>query len=363
MNIIDWDTTTLASSEHRAHIAHAAYHFNEMLQKEKHLTFLENLSGDVYHLQFSVHTKTSLISFTQRIQRRLSELATDFRIQSFTDFSLLENADLLCIVSDQSFVADAWTETDRVLNVLYCGRLSHIEAVRDQENLFSDAHSPPIVQWHYAQKDYTRSANLTIAPPKTIHNEFYPFLNQSVDSYIDDYMASDNDVLVLLGETGTGKTSLIRHMIWRHRLRTSFTFDEKLLQADEFFATFISDSKTRLLVVEDADLMLTSRERDGNNLMAKFLNLGDGLMKGNLPKKIVFVANLMDAGRIDPALLRPGRCFACTQFRPLSYKEANAAAEMAGLSKPKLAKEYTLAELFATTTGVKIQSSRVGFVN
>jgi len=71
----------------------------------------------------------------------------------------------------------------------------------------------------------------------------------------------------------------------------------------------------------------------------------------------------MDAGRIDPALLRPGRCFACTQFRPLNYLEANAAAEIAGLPKPKYAKNYTLAELFATTVGLKIQSSRVGFVS
>ncbi len=107
--------------------------------------------------------------------------------------------------------------------------------------------------------------------------------------------------------------------------------------------------------------MLSSRER-GNDLMARLLNLADGLI--SLPKrKIVFSTNLPSLDSVDEALLRPGRCFAAVNFRKLDAAEAERAAASIGRQKTFGPGSYTLAQALGSQHGQHAQAvRRVGFV-
>jgi ATP-dependent 26S proteasome regulatory subunit len=100
-----------------------------------------------------------------------------------------------------------------------------------------------------------------------------------------------------------------------------------------------------IMIIEDADTILMSREDNGNKLMSRFLNVADGLIK--LPnKKLIFTTNISDFTKVDPALLRPGRCFGVMHTRLMNLVEAQAAAKAANMPIPMEKREYSLAEIF-----------------
>jgi hypothetical protein len=176
------------------------------------------------------------------------------------------------------------------------------------------------VEWVYSDSD---SVSLPIKT-KPIINSAYPKINEkfgSVKSFIDEYVESDASILIFIGPPGTGKTSLIKHIIAKSTLSTPamVTYDPALMVTDQFFAKYMASSHN-FLVIEDADAILAARE-GGNSLMQRFLNLGDGLVTTNR-KKIIFSTNLPHIGDIDPALLRPGRCFAVVEFDALTISQS-----------------------------------------
>jgi hypothetical protein len=188
---------------------------------------------------------------------------------------------------------------------------------------------------------------------------FYPWVEDGLSAYFDRFAASDDVVLVLLGEPGTGKTSFIRHLLWHLRWNCAVTYDEQLLRKDDLFVNFITNNEDQVMVVEDADVFLTSRERDHNDMMARFLNVSDGLYKTWRVKKLIFTGNITQASNIDQALLREGRCFDCLMFRPLRFAEAVQAAQAAEIAVPTEQRDHTLAQLFARKQRQK--TARIGF--
>ena len=107
-----------------------------------------------------------------------------------------------------------------------------------------------------------------------------------------------------------------------------------------------------MLIVEDADVLLTDRERDRNSIMSKFLNVSDGIVKMD-SKKMIFTTNITQLNSVDDALLRKGRCYAAVEFRRLTVREARAAGEAAGLGNIDYSSkdDWSLAELFNVEEG------------
>jgi hypothetical protein len=231
---------------------------------------------------------------------------------------------------------------------------------------FSGERQAQIKWWYTGDHGETTYKTIFLEPLSTrLEVEFYPDLKLpntrgSVHprKYLKSYLESDAAILMVAGAPGTGKTTLLRHLICDFNLAAHVVYDEKLMNTDKVFQSFLFESRSDVLVIEDADTILTDREHSGNKLMSRFLNVSDGLIK--LPnKRVVFTTNISDFGRVDPALIRPGRCFDTLRTRPLNLQEAQAVAKAAQLGIPSDRHEYTLAELFNNAQGPAIR--KVGF--
>lgn len=191
--------------------------------------------------------------------------------------------------------------------------------------------------------------------------EMYPWLNgESLESYYQRYMESSASIMILYGPPGTGKTSFIRGLLSSTESSANVTYDEAILSKDSLFSDFIEGS-SNVLVIEDADLFLSSR-KDGNVMMHRFLNVGDGLVtvKG---KKIIFSTNLPNIKDIDEALLRPGRCFSVVNFRELTTSESKklAAKIKVEYNFTDDKETYSISEIFSGTRNSDNKKIKKGF--
>jgi hypothetical protein len=147
-----------------------------------------------------------------------------------------------------------------------------------------------------------------------------------INALIEDALESDKAGLILLhGVPGAGKTSYIKNLICKHVKKTFIfiqnEFINELLHPN--FVSFLLKNQNAVLIIEDAEKVLTSREQvNETSVVSTILQLTDGLFSDYLNFKIICTFNT-SIDKIDKALLRKGRMIAYYEFQPLVPEKAN----------------------------------------
>jgi len=222
-----------------------------------------------------------------------------------------------------------------------------------------DAYVQPdstMITWAYTRSNQMTTLILPLKDHGPVYQEAYPYI-KDVKGTMDAFMESSASILIMNGPMGTGKTSLIADLITRHSLNAVTTYDTDLMKDDSFYVSFLS-GENNLMIMEDADVLLLSREASKNETIAKLLNVSDGIVNSS-KKKIIITANANNVADFDPAIMRPGRCYGVIPFRKLVGKEVDEACRVLNKPRPGDKKDYALAEIF--NGELKEQGFKTGF--
>lgn len=130
--------------------------------------------------------------------------------------------------------------------------------------------------------------------------------------------SQESGMIILHGKPGTGKTTLIRKLIWDNKDVKFYFLNRNILQhiTDTSFISFLIEIKNSVIVFEDCEDIVQSRE-SGNSILSTILNLSDGILGDTLGFKFIFTFN-SDTVDVDRALLRKGRTKYIYEFKELS---------------------------------------------
>lgn len=305
------------------------------------LAFKNSFKGDFFTARWGITVDMSLVEVVDLFRAKVEGESTLIYISH--SMVIVRGADLFVTLSDSSTEDDPWEKRKRNIRINVHGEREAVRGIIGHARSYPKLKNPKIT-WNYISDNKRAEAVVFAEAPMPAPDSFYPYIDGGIEAYIRRYMASNASILLLRGEPGTGKTSFIRNLIWTMNTDSMITYEDRLFQSDEMFVAFLTCTTTNLLIMEDADTMLLSRERDGNQTMAKFLNVSDGLIR--FPqKKVIISSNLVDEDRIDSALMRPGRCFDAPVFRKLTYDETLAACRDAERDPPEEDREYALSEI------------------
>lgn len=162
-------------------------------------------------------------------------------------------------------------------------------------------------------------------------------------------LSNDNKSGLFLfhGLPGTGKSTYIRYLV--SNVRKQFIFLSPRLAGNLDAPNFISlliENRNSVLVIEDAEDLLTSRERDNNSAISILLNLTDGILGESLGIQTICTFNTQ-AKNIDEALMRKGRLMAMYEFKELETSKANLLLKETGTGVTTHT-PMTLAEIYNT---------------
>ena len=132
-------------------------------------------------------------------------------------------------------------------------------------------------------------------------------------------------LIMMSGEPGTGKTSLIKSLINDNRNVDFIFVDASVCQSisDGMFLDFLQERGGSVLVFEDCEKLLLSRDEVMNESIGTILNLTDGIIAESMKIKFICTFNC-DESKIDPAMLRKGRLSMRYDFKKLSLEKTKA---------------------------------------
>lgn len=170
---------------------------------------------------------------------------------------------------------------------------------------------------------------------KRVYDDTVKFLNERCSGLV-----------LFYGQAGSGKTTLIRHLcstVPKEYIVVPNSIASRL--GDPDLTTFITDHTDSVFILEDCEQLLEDRsENPFNNAITTILNMADGLLSDVCNIKFICTFNAA-VNKIDPALLRKGRCIAKYEFGKLCKEKVAVLNDKYDLKHEKI-EPMTLAEVF-----------------
>ena len=198
----------------------------------------------------------------------------------------------------------------------------------------------------YSQGDYytmdSKIKKVNINLEENYNDDFLP-VYKDILSFLDQ---RDSGLILLYGKMGSGKTSMIRHLCSTHPkdyIVVPTSMATRLSDPD--FISFLVSNRDSVFVLEDCEQLLIDRsENMFNGAISNILNMSDGLLSDIMNIKFICTFNA-DVNKIDPALLRKGRCYAKYEFGDLSEEKVQKLNDKYDLGIEEI-KPMTLAEIY-----------------
>lgn len=148
------------------------------------------------------------------------------------------------------------------------------------------------------------------------------------------------------GTPGTGKSTYIRHLIGFINKKVIF-LPPKLAgnMDDPHLIRLLIENPDSIIVIEDAEDLLVSRDSHNNSAISMLLNLTDGLLGSSLGIHFICTFNTQ-LGNIDKALLRKGRLTTLYEFKPLLETKSKELLRDFGINDFNPPHSMTLAEIY-----------------
>ena len=174
---------------------------------------------------------------------------------------------------------------------------------------------------------------------------------------------NDKGLVLLHGLPGTGKTSYIRHLCATLKKQIIF-LSPSMAEAmtDPGLISLLIDNPNSIFVIEDAENIITDREKNGNSPVSALLNISDGLLSDCLNIQIICSFNT-PLSKVDSALLRKGRLIAKYEFKELSTDKAQKLSDQLGFNT-KIDQPMTLTAIYNQDEkefAVARSNSKIGF--
>lgn len=206
------------------------------------------------------------------------------------------------------------------------------------------------------RNDKTKFGITTISSSGELYTSWYDY-NKDIlinikDNYNDDLPydklcelieSNDNSAFIMLyGEAGTGKSTMIKHLISKYKDIDFVFIDGNLLasiQQQNLMKYFMKNDHA-VFILEDCEKALISRDNYDNPIMSVLLNITDGVIADALGIKLICTFNT-DFNKIDKALIRKGRLSLKYKFDKLDKKKVKKL-----LSDDTIDTDMTLADIY-----------------
>lgn len=170
----------------------------------------------------------------------------------------------------------------------------------------------------------------------SVYTSWYDYLYKDIDidkNYNDDFkvpyekicnVINEDDktgLILLYGDPGTGKTSVIKNLISKYPDKDFVFIDGQLLlnASQEKLMSYFLENQNTIFILEDCEKALMSRDKGYNPVINTILNITDGIIGDVLGIKLICTFNT-SLQNIDKALLRKGRLSVKYEFGKL-HKE------------------------------------------
>jgi hypothetical protein len=217
------------------------------------------------------------------------------------------------------------------------------------------------------KKNHYKIAYVDEGEIDTLESEFDDWTTNIKLNYNDDVPYTElneeikenkSSLIMLYGEPGTGKSSLIKSLVNDNLDKEFIYIDPSLLTSisNGQFLTFLNEHRGSIFILEDCEKALADRKTSSNEAINTILNITDGIVAESLKCKFICTFNcaLED---IDKALLRKGRLSILYEFKKLTLDKAK-------VIYPEATGEMTLADAHNATKKVDFTSKpqrKIGF--